>query len=170
MDIRTKRTTGISLNYKDSSRFIRSHTTHRVANSHLRVSHWITDFSFSPNGHFIQSSGADNCIFVHDFRQNGALLSIFEHDLSVVPIEDVAEGEFPWDGVAVEWSSDSRYLVSGADDCCVRIWDLYRNDRENIQCLSFDKSEGRTQTLSRSLDHDAVAVGTSKGYISIFST
>jgi WD40 repeat protein len=154
MDIRTADSTGISINYKKS---------------HTRSPAWITDFSFSPDGNFIQSSGADNRIFVHDIRHNSQILAIFEHDSSTITSEDVPEGEFPWDGVATEWSSDSQYLVSTADDCSIRIWDIYRSEKQSISTIRFDVSEGRPQTLSLSSDHDSISIGTSRGIFSRYS-
>jgi WD40 repeat protein len=154
LDLRTADPTGISIDYSKSP---------------SRTPPWITDFSFSPCGTLIQSSGADNRIFVHDIRHASQILAIFEHAQSSSTLEDVPEGEFPWDGVATEWSLDSRYLVSTADDCSIRVWDLHRSEKHAVHTISYDSSSGRSQTLALSLDHDAVSIGTSRGTFALYT-
>jgi len=81
------------------------------------VGHNIHDTSFSPNGILLQSCGEDNTVVVHDVRRFDRPLFVLEHEyMSGVH------------GVACQWSSDSRFLVSGADDCTIRLWDVGRGN------------------------------------------
>jgi WD40 repeat protein len=169
IDLRCAQNVVTTLDYRDHKKFIRSCTT--SLGTRMRPPHYVMNMSFSPDGNFFETCGADNCVFVHDLRNPSKyfeLHSIFEHELSSITRENVTDDEYPYDGVAAEWSSDSRFIISGADDCHVRVWDIQESSRNSVRSIKWDTSEGRTHALSRSANDDMVAVGTSKGYLSIF--
>lgn len=87
--------------------------------------HNIHDCSFSPDGMMLQTCGEDNTVVVHDVRRLDAPLLVLEHDY--------IGGSH---GVACQWSADSRFLVSGADDCTVRIWDVVGGRHEHFNATT----------------------------------
>uniref|UniRef100_A0A7S2TQA0 Uncharacterized protein n=1 Tax=Lotharella oceanica TaxID=641309 RepID=A0A7S2TQA0_9EUKA len=133
------------------------------------VGHNIHDCSFSPNGLLLQSCGEDNTVVVHDVRNFSKPLFVLEHDYM--------GGAH---GVACQWSNDSRFLVSGADDCTVRLWDVGRGLATATagdtvdQTFGFINSEvnlikhnqsGAICALSLSIGSDMVVAGSTSGRI-----
>eukprot|EP01083_Nonionella_stella_P277231 942470_1 len=128
-----------------------------------RGEHKINEFSFSPNGTLLQTSGEDMCVYIHDVRRMSSdrPLMVLEHDYT----------DKHTSGVVAEWSSDSRFLVSGSDDCAVRVWDVSGAQADSevavINSHDFGPEFGAICTLDVSHDTNKVVCGTYGGRVAV---
>lgn len=86
----------------------------------------VSSLSISPDGQQLASSGVDGLLKIWSMA-TGALIATL--DAALATLSEASEDQERdratlKSGLCdVAWSKDGRYLVSGGDDCLVRVWD-----------------------------------------------
>lgn len=106
----------------------------------------VTDEAWSPNEHYIASSGNDKKVLVWD-AATGRLLSTFTSDVETV--------------ASLAWSPDSKKVAIGSGDGTVEIWDLASG--KNI--LTYRDLYGAVYAVAWSPDGKMIASGGTALYI-----
>lgn len=111
---------------KDDDETIPEYTALFTLQGHKRS---VSSLCISPDGQQLASSGADGLLKVWSMA-TGTLIVTLDAALAKV-MDVVVEEDEEQDrshlklGICdVAWSKDGRYLVSGGDDCMVRVWDV----------------------------------------------
>lgn len=88
----------------------------------------VSSLSISPDGQQLASSGADGLLKIWSMA-TGAHIATLDAAMAT-QTEPGQDGDERQDGAQlrlgisdIAWSKDGRYLVSGGDDCLVRVWD-----------------------------------------------
>jgi WD40 repeat protein len=83
----------------------------------------VSSLAISPDGQYLVSSGVDGLLKIWTLA-TGKLIATLDAALASDEDDETARLRLGLSDVA--WSKDGQYLVSGGDDCIVRVWDANR--------------------------------------------
>lgn len=83
----------------------------------------VSSLAISPDGQYLASSGVDGLLKIWTLA-TGKLIATLDAALASDEDDETARLRLGLSDVA--WSRDGQYLVSGGDDCIVRVWDANR--------------------------------------------
>lgn len=124
------------------------------SNHSLRGAHMVNHMSFAPAGYYIQTSGQDHCVYIHDWRKLDAskYVHVFQHNYVVASNE----------GICAEWMGSG--MIATACDTTVSIWDI-RGSKKQVCANVLESEYGSVCTLDVNKDISEIVAATNTGWI-----
>jgi WD40 repeat protein len=108
----------------------------------------VSSLAISPDGQQLVSSGVDGLLKIWSLATGASIATL---DAALASDEEDETARLRLGVSDVAWSKDGQYLVSGGDDCIVRIWDAARvslSEKARKHCTSYKVTSFRSTRSS----------------------